>query len=157
MAETIPAGFSGEHLGSDTAVCVMSRRHPLIAKPRLELADLSRFGHIRITGGGDKDSFVARVLREQGYDYRVQCQTPFFSSALSVLVRSDYLLVTPEHIARNMGQQFETEYRSLPLTTPIHQYWMLWHPRYDQDPAHLWAREHVLGIFRDSIYSVSIT
>ncbi|GAL28464.1 transcriptional regulator LysR family [Vibrio variabilis] len=49
--------------------------------------------------------------------------------------QSDGLLTLPEHIAHNLEKRLSLRTFSLPFTPPTHQYWLIWHPKYEQDPA----------------------
>ena len=154
MLPKIPEGLCGAHIGSDYPVCVMRDQHPLASQPALSLQQLVDYPHMRVSAGGDKDSFVERELKAQGLNRNVQFSVPFFSAAFQTLVRTDMLMVLPEHIARNMQAWFDITYKPLPIPKPEHSYWLLWHPRYESDPAHRWFREQVLTVMRGSMYSI---
>ena len=157
MLPQIPDGLCGEPIGADHPVCVMRSDHPLAEGGSLNLDDFLRFSHASVNGGGDKDSFVDRSLAEQGKSRHIQFTVPFFTSALTAVCRSDMLLVIPEHIAVNMQQLFSITYFSLPVSVPEHKYWLIWHPKYDNDPSHQWLRELVLTLMRGSMYSMAVT
>ncbi|ROS02054.1 DNA-binding transcriptional LysR family regulator [Sinobacterium caligoides] len=160
LSTTAPAihdGLCGARIGSDKPVCVMRQGHPLATADKLTLEQFLAFGHVTVSGGGDKDGFVAEHLAQQGQQRRIQCTVPFFTSALNTVCQTDLLLVIPRHIAVNMRQYFAIHCTDLPLPTPRQQYWLQWHPRHQDDPAHHWLRERVMTIMRDSMYSVSDT
>lgn len=157
MLPEIPKGLCGCSIGADYPVCVMRSDHPLAANESLSVDEFVRYSHLRVSGGGDKDSFVDRSLAEQGMERKVQFSVPFFSSAFHTLCRTDMLMVIPEHIACNMQHQFPICFKPLPIAVPEHKYWLLWHPRFDHDPAHTWLRELVLAVMRGSMYSISMT
>ena len=146
-----PDGLCGKQIGEDLPVCVMSTNHPLAKADQLSLDDFLRFNHTSVTGGGDKDSFVETALAEQGLSRRIQFTVPFFTSALTAICRSDMLLVIPEHIAISMQQSFSIKYFPLPIEAPKQKYWLIWHPKYDNDPSHKWLRETVLSVMRSSM------
>ncbi|WP_117234355.1 LysR family transcriptional regulator [Vibrio maerlii] len=151
-----PKELSSKKLGEDYAVCLMRKDHPLTHKPDLSIDDLVRFNHVKVTGGGDKDSFVDIALRERGRSRRVSLKVPFFSSAINRLLNSDLLMIVPEHIAHNLSKHHALTYKALPFDTPAHMYWLMWHPKYDLDPAHAWVREEVYAIMRVSKHSIGM-
>ena len=157
MLPEIPKGLCGCAIGADNPVCVMRRDHPLAEKETLSVDDFVHYSHLRVSGGGDKDSFVDSELAEQGLERTIQFSVPFFSSAFHTLCRTDMLMVIPEHIAFNMKRLFPISYKALPIAVPEHKYWLLWHPRFDNDPAHAWLRELVLNVMRGSMYSISMS
>ncbi|GAK82632.1 hypothetical protein JCM19238_175 [Vibrio ponticus] len=46
--------------------------------------------------------------------------------------------------------------RHLPFECPTHRYWLMWHPRFDQDKGHEWMRQQVLQVMRISPKSIQI-
>jgi DNA-binding transcriptional LysR family regulator len=155
MLPRAPEGLSSVLLGEDSSALVMRDSHPLGQRLQLEVDDLLCYRHIVITGGGDKNSQLDSALLASGHKRSVGVRVPFFSAAFNALLRSDQLLVIPEHIARNVSQSLPITYRPLPLTLPSHKYWLIWHPKYDSDPAHIWLREQARLALVQSIYSVS--
>ena len=89
-----------------------------------------------------------------GYTRHVTFKVPFFSAAINRLVSSEHLMVVPEHIAVNLAKHWDLAHKALPLETPTHKYWLMWHPKYDTDPAHKWAREEILSVMQISEYSI---
>ncbi|MFA0439229.1 transcriptional regulator [Vibrio sp. 10N.286.49.C2] len=149
-----PVGVSSIHIGSDSSVCLMKAGHPLAKKDEVTVSELTHFSHIKVTGGGDKDSDTELALKAQGYSRHVTLKVPFFSAAVNRLVSSEHLMVVPEHIAVNLAKHWPLVYKPLPFTTQTHQYWLMWHPKYDNDPAHKWVREEMRVAMRLSEYSI---
>lgn len=154
MSPEPPSGVSSMQIGEDFPVCVMKRTHPLAQCSSLTVDDILSYGHIKVTGGGDKDSYIDQALLKLGKDRSVGLQVPFFSAAFRSLCISDHLMVVPEHIARNMCHHFDILFKSLPVQTPKHKYWLLWHPKFDNEPSHLWVRTIVHSAMIQSEYSI---
>lgn len=157
MLPQIPPGLCGCSIGADYPVCVMRNDHPLANKASLTVDEFVQYNHLKVSGGGDKDSFVDHNLAELGLARNIQFSVPFFGSAFHTVCRTDMLMVIPEHIGFNMKRMFPITYMSLPIPAPKHKYWLLWHPRFDNDPAHRWLREQVLAVMRGSMYSITMT
>lgn len=149
-ASEIPDGLCGVMTGEDHPVCVMSTNHPLATSEFLSLDDFLRYNHVSVIGGGDKDSFVNVALAERGLKRRVQFTVPFFSSALTTICCTEMLLVIPEHIAISMQRNFSVTYFPLPFDTPKQKYWLIWHPKYQNDISHQWLRETVVTVMQRS-------
>ncbi|WP_322804838.1 LysR family transcriptional regulator [Vibrio alfacsensis] len=149
-----PQGVSSIHIGSDSSVCLMKATHPLAAKCMMSLEDLTAYSHIKVTGGGDKDSSTDLALKARGYARHITFKVPFFSAAVQRLVSSEHLMVVPEHIAVNLAKHWDLVHKALPIETPVHQYWLMWHPKYDNDPAHRWVREEIRAVMQISEYSI---
>lgn len=151
-----PAHLSSILLGQDHSVCVMRTEHPLTKLSDWQGEDLVAFPHLKVTGGGDKDSHVDIALQQIGLQRRVAVKVPFFSTAVKVIEETDLLTVVPEHIAHNLTKDASLTFRPLPFDTASHQYWLMWHPKYDHDKAHEWMREQVLQIMRISPSSIGV-
>lgn len=156
MLPTKPEQVSSIKLGEDKSVCVMRKSHPLSSKQEISVDELVAYAHIKVTGGGDKDSHADIALKALGYQRRIALKVPFFSAACNALSRNDHLMIVPEHIAINLAHHVELEYRHLPFDTQSHLYWLMWHPKYDNDSAHRWVRELVSKTMKDSSYSIGM-
>ncbi|UUM32083.1 LysR family transcriptional regulator [Vibrio japonicus] len=152
-----PESLSSIKIGEDKSVCLMRQGHPLLESTTVSCDNLVAYPHLKVTGGGDKDSSADVVLNELGFQRRIALKVPFFSAAINALMSSDYLMIVPEHIAVNLSNDYPLAYCPLPFETPHHQYWLMWHPKYDQDKAHQWMRELVLKAMRTSRYSIGMT
>ena len=151
-----PDHVSSIKLGEDKSVCLMRASHPLAKQSAISSEDIVSYSHIKVTGGGDKDSYSDIALKKQGQKRRIALQVPFFSSAGNVLMQDDYLMIVPEHIAYNLGRHLDVAYFSLPFETEMHTYWLMWHPKYDNDSAHKWAREKAFKAIQKSSYNISM-
>ncbi|HCZ9306210.1 TPA: LysR family transcriptional regulator [Vibrio alginolyticus] len=149
-----PQSVSSVKIGEDSSVCLMKSSHPLAKQDQISIEDLISYSHIKVTGGGDKDSYTDLALKELGHTRHVTFKVPFFSAAINRLVASEHLMVAPEHIAVNLAKHWDLTHKELPLETPIHQYWLMWHPKYDTDPAHKWVREEIRSVMQISEYSI---
>ncbi|KII76060.1 LysR family transcriptional regulator [Vibrio renipiscarius] len=156
MLPAAPQQLSSIMIGQDNSVCLMRVGHPLMAKTVWKSEDIVRFPHLKITGGGDKDSQVDWALSQMGMCRRIAVKVPFFSVAVNALQSSDLLMVVPEHIAINLTHHAALAFRPLPFETEAHLYWLMWHPKFDQDKAHYWMRENVLKVMKQSPYSIGM-
>ncbi|MFH4528601.1 LysR family transcriptional regulator [Vibrio diabolicus] len=154
MYPTQPEGVSSINIGSDKSVCLMKASHPLAGKASISIEDLISHSHIQVTGGGDKDSSTDMALKDRGLMRHITFKVPFFSAAVNRLVSSDHLMVVPEHIANNLAKHWPLVHKALPFETPTHEYWLMWHPKYDNDPAHQWVREQIHAVMKISEYSI---
>ncbi|PMJ91701.1 LysR family transcriptional regulator [Vibrio sp. 10N.261.55.A7] len=154
MYQKKPEGVSSVNIGSDYSVCLMSDAHPLAKQDALTVDNLLQFSHIKVTGGGDKDSNTDLALKALGVSRHISLKVPFFSAAINRLVSSEHLMIVPEHIADNLTKHGSLTYKSLPFDMEQHQYWLMWHPKYDNDSGHKWLREEVRAVMSWSEYSI---
>ncbi len=155
IADEVPEDLYGIHLGSDYPVILMAQHHPLSdSRTHSELTELLAYSFIRISAGGDKDSFFDRYLERHSLKRRVAYEVPFYTSAFNVVAATEMLLVVPRHIAANAARVHAVQWQELPVENlPDHEYLLLWHSIHHNDTAHKWAREEIASIMRKSIFS----
>jgi DNA-binding transcriptional LysR family regulator len=151
-----PQHLSSVEIGHDKSMCVMRADHPLSGREEISCEALVTYPHLKVTGGGDKDSNADLALAQHGFQRRIALKVPFFSAAVNALKNSDHLMIVPEHIAYHLARESELTYRPLPFDTSEHLYWLMWHPKYDHDKAHQWMRDKVLHAMQTSPYSIGM-
>lgn len=156
MLPSQPKHLSSVKIGQDKSLCLMRSSHPLSGLSSLSCTQLTSYSHVKVTGGGDKDTPADLALKKLGFQRRIALRVPFFSAATNALLSSDHLMIVPEHIAFNLARDHDLTYASLPFDTEAHQYWLMWHPKYDLDKAHQWMRERVLHVMQTCPYSIGM-
>lgn len=151
-----PKHLSSILIGQDNSVCLMREHHPLMARANWQSKDIVDYPHLKVTGGGDKDSHADLALTALGLKRRIAVKVPFFSAAVNALQSSDLLMIVPEHIASNLAKQAPLAFRPLPFEVATHLYWLMWHPKFDQDKAHTWMRNNVLQVMQTSPFSIGM-
>ncbi|HAS61386.1 MAG TPA: LysR family transcriptional regulator [Vibrio sp.] len=151
-----PPNLSSIKLGEDGTVCVMRKDHPLSHIKNWSSKDVVSFPHLKVTGGGDKDSHADIALKAEGLQRRIAVKVPFFSTAVKVIENTDLLLLVPEHIAVNLANDSALVYKTLPFECLTHQYWLMWHPKFDHDKGHEWMRLKVLNVMQISPKSIGM-
>jgi len=154
MIKEAPSGLRGRILGEDVPVCVMSASHALAGKV-LEAKDYASWRHVRVSGGGDKDSCIARELKEYGIYRQVTLTVPFFSAAMEVVSNSDLLVTIPKHIAIIMAEKYNVVWYPIDFVKENHYYWMVWHERTHMAPEHKWFRNVVREIVAGSHFGIT--
>ncbi|AXO88047.1 LysR family transcriptional regulator [Pseudomonas parafulva] len=149
-----PANLHGRLLGEDQAVCLMAADHPLTAGVAVSQADYLAYRHVRVSGGGDKDSFIDRHLRTQGLQRRLQLQVPFFGAMVKVVGQGQALATVPEHIARQLCRLHGLAWRPLGFVAHSQRYWVVWHQRLQASAEHRWLRNRVFELWRQSSFGV---
>jgi DNA-binding transcriptional LysR family regulator len=153
MLDDAPAELHGRMLGEDRPVCVMREGHPLCGKALSE-DDCIAWPHVRISGGGDKDSFVDKYLRSTGRSREILLDVPFYAAAMRVVSDSSMLVTLPEHIAVRLATLYPVVWSPLPFIEHVHRYWVLWHGRTQHAPAHRWFRNLVHELWQESQFGI---
>ena len=140
IADEIPENLYGKKMACDEHVCLFRAQHPL-ANRGWQLEDYVAAKHILVTGGGDKDSVVDNALALLGLKRHIFARVPFFQGAIELLKSTDTILTTPLHIAADFASRFDLQLHRLPLDIKPHDYYLLWHAKYQQDVEHQWFRQ----------------
>lgn len=127
-------------------VCVMRRGHPLAgsvhstANTPLTLDAYCNAHHLLVSFSGRPHGYVDQALTALSRQRRIVLTVNQFFTAGRVVARSDLLTVLPEGFVEATGCQNELVTTELPLALgPVHVE-MIWHLRFDADPAHRWLR-----------------
>ena len=155
MSPTAPKGLKSHLLGTDHSVCLARLGHPIF-EGEISVDRLTQYSHIAVTGGGDKNTHIDSALKASGRTRRIALKLPFFSAAVNSLLGSDYVLVVPAHIAINLAKHAALDFQALNFATEPLVYWLIWHPKVDNDPAHQWVRNQLYAIMQSSDYSISV-
>jgi DNA-binding transcriptional LysR family regulator len=131
-----------ETIGHDRLVVVMRRGHPLAGK-RLTLERFAAARHLIVSRRGRLQDPVDTELAKRGLARRVVAAAPISTAALYFVARSDLLVAAPERMHAQMIDVLDLCTVPHPLDLEQIPLNLLWHQRYETDPAHTWLREIV--------------
>jgi DNA-binding transcriptional LysR family regulator len=156
VAGTLDAAFSPEHppagLRSEVIfevdfVCVVGsaqRLHPR----RLTLAQYLQLPHVAVETWTGQQTPVDRPLAQFGAKRRVVLSVPFFSTAIFAVAKTDLVLTVPRKLTKIVRPLRGVRLVEPPREIKPFAYFMTWHPRLNEDPAHAWFREQVRATAR---------
>ncbi len=140
-----------QRLFSETFVVLMSRGHRL-ARRKLTRGDYLKARHVDYRPGGATYSSLRRMLQKVLNKEKLERHVTFTAGhALGlpeIIADSDMLLTLPARLATSMvtgGTILVT--RPLPFPMPALSVTQQWHARAHRDPANVWLRRQVAGIF----------
>jgi DNA-binding transcriptional LysR family regulator len=142
--------FSCFPLLEDRYVAVLRKTHEMAGLPTLSMADLAVLPHLVLSSTGDHDNFVDDVLAEHGFKRRIVLHTTLLAAA-ATLRQSDMVMVMSERAAREFARTAEIHVMELPFRSPVLTTTMLWHRRFDGEPAHQWLRKTIETISRSTL------
>jgi DNA-binding transcriptional LysR family regulator len=142
----VPSTFRVEPLFDDVFHCVFGRKlnH---CKASLTTKDYLSFRHISVEMQPNLQSLIDRPLAEVGFRRRLAVHLPYLSAAVRMLETTDLALTIPARIAGPVATLYGLASLQAPKEIPLIQYSMVWHPRFESDPLHMWLRETVRRIF----------
>lgn len=129
-------------LFADRFVGAVRQGHPLSQG----LVSQARYGaqrHIAVSRGGLTRSALDEALAEGGVVRQIATVVGGFATALALARSSDLVATVPERHTRGLRGGMTTF--SLPVSVGEISVSLLWHPRMDADPGHIWLR----GCVRD--------
>jgi len=133
--------FASRLLIEDRFVVAMRRGHPALSG-KLTVKRLVALPRLGISSSGDNLNFVDAALKRSGRAWPATLEAPYLSSG-TILVQSDMVAVLANQIASEFRRRFPLEIRDLPFPSQSSHNIMLWHRRFDGQPAHRWLRETI--------------
>ncbi|MEX0281888.1 MAG: LysR family transcriptional regulator [Arenibacterium sp.] len=123
---------------------IQRRDHPRGTSP-FSLDGFCAAEHVLISPeGGGFFGATDKILAKMGRQRRISCSLPSFLLAPSVVAASDLIAMIPTRLAalhQDMVDLFDP-----PFASPDFNVDIMWHPRRQNDPAHVWARSLVAQI-----------
>jgi DNA-binding transcriptional LysR family regulator len=127
----------------DHFVCLVRRGHPLARRQ----PDAKRFAaarHAFVAPGGVRGGVVDDVLAERGLTRRVAFQAAQFLVAPFVVAETDLVITVPAQVARLFTRLLPLAAFEPPVPLGGFSMSLVWHERFDADPAHRFLREAVI-------------
>lgn len=135
-------------LFSDRLVCVAAAGHPELGAT-LSLEEFCRLPHAVTRFDGKAMTIEEAALRRANIDFEAAVVTPHFSTLLSLLPGTRLLATVQERLLLALGGSSSLRAFEPPMMIPPLNEALLWHPRSDYDPAHVWIRQVFVDVARN--------
>jgi DNA-binding transcriptional LysR family regulator len=127
-------------------IAVQRRGHPR-GRGRLTLDAFCDASHILVSPeGGGFVGVVDRMLETLGRRRRIVYSLPSFLLAPPIVAASDLICVLPRRLAAL--HQDKVAGFELPFASPRFSLQLVWHPRRQNDPAHIWFRGEIMSVLK---------
>ncbi len=136
----LPPEMKTRVLLTDRFVIVVREDHPTVKK-RLGLDQYLSLDHVQVAPRGKPGGYVDDMLAEKGLARRVVRAVPFFLAALRLTALTDHALTVSERVAKIMAPSLGLRILDPPLALAPYALKVVWHPRFDGDPAHSFLRD----------------
>jgi DNA-binding transcriptional LysR family regulator len=146
-AEEVPPELENEIIFNLDFVCLIGSRQP-IARRRLTLKQYLQLPHAMILTGDGHQAMVDRPLGGLGLKRRVVLRIPFFIPAVMSIAKTDLVLTVPRTLTIMMKRTASLRMVEAPRELKPFPYFMTWHPRLTNEPAHAWLRKQVRAAAR---------
>jgi DNA-binding transcriptional LysR family regulator len=143
-ANLLPSHMSHLSLFTDEYRLAQRKGHPRGRTPP-SLEEFVALGHILVSGrAGGFHGFVDDILRAKGLTRPVVVSVQYYGIVPSLLQASDLVCTLPDRFLKRHADDLD----SLPLPFEARRYNLLasWHPRFDNDPGHVWLRQQLLHV-----------
>jgi DNA-binding transcriptional LysR family regulator len=135
-----------ELLFDDVCVCVMSADHPLAKRKRLALDEYLRCSHLVIDIIDGEQPLIADRLRELGVARRAAVTLPQNAGAPAALPGTRLVATLNKRLVDRWADDPALAVVAAPVELEPFQYFMVWHPRLDHDPAQQWLRDTIRSV-----------
>ncbi len=124
-------------------VGVVRDDHPIL-QSEITCEQFVNWKHIVISRRGKTQGPMDEYLSQFGLERKIAMIAPTAFSAIFAILKSDYILVLPVHLAENAIQNdIHIQYFQLPLPTDSISIVQAWHPQFQQDVPHQWLRRKI--------------
>ena len=142
-----PTGLQSQKLFEEGFVCMVRKQHPSV-KRSLTLSQYLALRHVVVAPAGGPGSVVDTELEKRGKQRRVALRVGSFLVAPLIASKSDLISTGPERLARRLATIHPLRVLPPPLPLPPFTFWLTWHARLENDPAHVWFRSVVARVLQ---------
>lgn len=134
-----PPAAKARRLYEEGFTFVQRKGHPRGTR-RLTLAQFCKLKHVLISpGGGSFKGPIDQTLQTMGKTRDVVASLPSFLLAPTLVEQTDLVAALPTRLANLLQDRLDCF--QLPFETACFDVMLAWHPRHQNDPAHVWLRE----------------
>lgn len=141
--EALEDGIRSEVLWEEKNVCIARSGHPEI-DGSISIEQYARAGHVAVFYKSQGSGLIDARMEQQGMARRQTMLLPHFAGVPYLVAASDLIAVVPEGLIR-LFRHLEMQVLTPPIEIAPFHMTMLWHERYQNDPAHSWLRGMIRG------------
>jgi DNA-binding transcriptional LysR family regulator len=137
-------------LYQETVVGLLAPDNPL-AGQNMTLERLATLPHVSVSRRGEPRGPLDDVLARAGLSRRVVVVVPSFAAAVLVVLSTEATCLLPRSMINELAQTTGALAYEVPTELGVAPVSLVWHTRFDSDPAHRWLRQvfsEVAGRFR---------
>lgn len=118
-------------------------------QPPASLEEYTEAEHVSVSYTSTQHLEVDRYLEAKGTIRRFGVEVPGFAGIPAFIHDSNRLATLPSLLRHNLLKKLD--HCELPVPSPELVIYMIWHARYQQDPAHIWLRQHLEAVTHDLV------
>lgn len=114
-----------------------------------DLGEYAEAEHVTVSYTSTQHLEIDRFLEEKGFRRRFAVEVPGFAGIPAFIHGSDRLTTLPSLLRHDLLHSLK--HCELPVASPSLPVYMIWHVRYQHDPAHAWLRGHLEAVTRELV------
>lgn len=144
-----PASIKVTRLFSDKSVIVADKNHPALKKEKLTIQEFIAYPQVFVALEGQPEkNFIADMLTEKGYQFKIALMTPHTLIALQALPGTQLMTNTVERLAAPFLKNLGLKMVDTPYSMPDYRARLYWHAKDHTDASHEWLRHVIQDIAR---------
>ena len=145
----LKTGFFQRSLFKQKYVCMFRHEHPHAETP-ISLENFKALGHVSVTSANTGHGQIDRLIEGKGVKRDIRLFVPHFVAVGHILHSSDLIATVPERFAEKCQIPFQLTISPLPFSLPEISINLLWHSKFNRDPANMWLRQLMVHLFANS-------
>lgn len=142
-----PGRYYQRFLFDTDYVCIAAAGNP-VAKGRFTLKKFVEARHAMPEAQGTGHQVVQQTIERLGLPLRIGAVVPHFLSIPFVVASSDLIATVPQAFGVAMHAPVAIKMLRHPLDLPKVEIKLLWHERFQRDPANRWLRDRLVEVFK---------
>ena len=144
--ETPEKTFNVRTLYHERFECIAHKKHPLMTAKSLTLKMYEKARHLKISLHSERESYLDEKLAKMQIHRDVCFILSDYMLGLTMAANSNCILTEPEVMSRPWLTKLGLKSRTLPFDINPVPIKMVWHRRFEKDPAHIWLRQNMQKI-----------
>ncbi|MBU2486116.1 MAG: LysR family transcriptional regulator [Alphaproteobacteria bacterium] len=129
---------------SEDLVCLCRKGHPILrAEGAADFQSLLSYPHLVVRSGGGRHAAFDAILSRFGHARHVQTALTNFTLVPHLLRESDQVGVFTKRTADYFAENYDLAVMPIPLEIAPISHEIVWHRRFNHDPAHRWLRDYI--------------
>ncbi len=137
----VPPNYERQALLQEEFVCVVDRNGPYGSK--ITLNEYLGARHVAVSIFGGIQTLPDQRLAASGLKRRTAFTVPQFTAAVHAVIGTNLIATVPKRIAAQINRSTALKMLRTPKPMSRFTYFMWWHPRMNNDAAHVWLRNAV--------------
>ena len=147
----LPSFVRKKLLLKEGCVCILSAKHPLAKKKKMTISEYASFRQVAWrTDFPDNPHLIRLALEENGIKGEPVLYLPYIDSIFRLLEKSNNYICPITKSAALLGvEKYNIVIKPFPIKSPVYEWGIAWHPRFDDDMAHQWLRNQIIAIYKN--------